>query len=295
MIKQTLVFSTPVSLSLKYNQLVITFRDNGDTVTRPIEDIGIVMIENQQVQFTVPLLNALAANNVSVICCDQKGMPCTMLMPLEANSTQQESYRFQVEATQPTKKRIWKDIIECKIRNQAAMLERTGRNGNLLKPYYNNVLSGDSDNREGAAARVYWQQLYGPLFVRDRNGEQPNPLLNYGYAVIRAAVARALLSSGLFPAFGLFHRNRYNAFPLADDVMEPYRPFVDFAVNQLYDSDPNIQLAKDVKQHLVGVLFTDVDMDGQMRPLQIALSLTSASLVRALKDNKQHIVYPCFS
>jgi len=272
--------------------MVIKFRDSDDVVTRPIEDIGVVVIENQMVQATVPLLNALAGNNTAVIFCDGKSMPNSMLMPLEANTTQQETYRYQIEASQPTKKRIWKEIIECKIRNQALLLDKIGENGNVLKPYYSNVLSGDSDNREGAAARVYWQQMYGQGFSRDRAGEPPNSLLNYGYAILRAATTRALLGSGLFPGFGLFHRNRYNAFPLADDVMEPYRPFVDLAVNDLYEFSPDMTLNKDAKQHLAKVLVADVVIGGQQRPLEVALSITTASLAKALKDKTEHIIYP---
>ena len=251
MIKQTLIFSNPVSLSLKYNQLEITFKDTGEIITRPIEDIGIVMIENPMVHITIPLLNALANNNVGVVFCDNKFMPNSMLMPLETNTIQQEIYRTQFEASQPTKKRIWKDIIENKIRNQSVLLDKLGLDGNLLKPYYMNVLSGDSDNREGAAAKVYWKQIFGEQFIRNRNGSPPNSLLNYGYTILRAAVSRALLGSGLFPAIGIFHRNRYNAFPLADDVMEPYRPFIDFAVKQIYDFSPNDELNKENKEFLL--------------------------------------------
>lgn len=292
MIKQTLFFTSPVSLSLKLNQLVIKFRDSDDVVTRPIEDIGVVVIENQMVKATVPLLNALANNNTAVIFCDSKCMPNTMLMPLESNTTQQESYRYQIEASQPTKKRIWKEIVECKIRNQSLTLDKIGKKGKILKPYYSNVLSGDSDNREGAAARIYWQQMYGQGFSRNRDGDPPNSLLNYGYAILRAAVARALLGSGLFPAFGLFHRNRYNAFPLADDVMEPYRPFVDLAVNNLYEFSPDLELNKESKQQLANVLVADVELGGQHRPLEVSLSITTASLVKALKDKTEHVVYP---
>lgn len=294
MIKQTLFFTTPVLLSLKYNQIEIRYKDVEEVITRPIEDVGVVIVESQLVQFTVPLLNALADNNVAVVFCNAQCMPNTMLMPLESNAVQQEVYRLQTEASLPTKKRIWKEIIEHKIRNQAASLDLLGRDGNLLKPYYMNVLSGDSDNREGQAAKIYWQQMYGRSFNRSRNGESPNSWLNYGYAILRAAVARALLGSGLFPAFGLFHRNRYNAFPLADDVMEPYRPFVDYAVYQLFEDLPEACLDKEVKQQLVRVLFTDVKMKGQIRPLQVALSMTTASLVRALKDKKESIIYPSF-
>lgn len=294
MIKQTLFFTTPVLLSLKYNQIEIRYKDVEEVITRPIEDVGVVIVESQLVQFTVPLLNALADNNVAVVFCNAQCMPNTMLMPLESNAVQQEVYRLQTEASLPTKKRIWKEIIEYKIRNQAALLDLLGRDGNLLKAYYMNVLSGDSDNREGQAAKIYWQQMYGRSFNRSRNGESPNSWLNYGYAILRAAVARALLGSGLFPAFGLFHRNRYNAFPLADDVMEPYRPFVDYAVYQLFEDSPEACLDKEVKQQLVRVLFTDVKMKGQIRPLQVALSMTTASLVRALKDKKESIIYPSF-
>ena len=246
------------------------------------------------VHFTIPLLNALEDNNVAVIFCNAQCMPNTMLMPLESNAIQQEVYRFQIETSLPTKKRIWKEIIEYKIRNQAALLDLLGRDGKVLKPYYMNVLSGDSGNREGLAAKIYWQQMYGQPFNRDRNGEAPNSLLNYGYAILRAAVARALLGSGLFPAFGLFHRNRYNAFPLADDVMEPYRPFVDYAVYRIFECSPEACLDKETKQSLVRVLFADVKMKGQIRPLQVALSMTTASLVRALKDKKESIIYPSF-
>ena len=294
MIKQTLFFTTPVSLSLKYNRIEIRCKDVEEVITRPIEDVGVVIVENQMVHFTVPLLNALADNNVAVIFCNAQCMPNTMLMPLESNSIQQEVYRFQIEASLPTKKRIWKEIIEYKIRNQATLLDMLGRDGKVLKPYYMNVLSGDSDNREGLAAKIYWQQMYGRPFSRDRNGEVPNSLLNYGYAILRAAVARALLGSGLFPAFGLFHRNRYNAFPLADDVMEPYRPFVDYAVYRIFERSPEACLDKKTKELLVRVLFADVKMKNQTRPLQLALSMTTASLVRALKDKKESIIYPSF-
>ena len=294
MIKQTLFFTTPVSLSLKYNQIEIRYKDVEEVITRPIEDVGVIIVENQMVHFTIPLLNALADNNVAVIFCNAQCMPNTMLMPLESNAIQQEVYRFQIEASLPTKKRIWKDIIEFKIRNQAALLDLLGCDGKVLKPYYMNVLSGDSGNREGLAAKIYWQQMYGRLFNRDRNGEAPNSLLNYGYAILRAAVARALLGSGLFPAFGLFHRNRYNAFPLADDVMEPYRPFVDYAVYRIFERSPEACLDKEAKQSLVRVLFADVKMKDQIRPLQVALSMTTASLVRALKDKKESIIYPSF-
>lgn len=292
MIKQTLMFTSPVSLSLKDQQIVITFKDNKDTVTRPIEDIGFVVIENPQVSISVPLLNELADNNVSVIFCDKKQMPRTMLMTLEGNTTQQESYKYQMEASAPMKKNVWKQLVECKIRNQALLLNTLGKDGDALKPYYMNVKSGDTDNREGAAAREYWSRIFYDGFKREREGAPPNNLLNYGYTILRAAVARALIGSGLYPAFGVFHRNRYNAFPLADDVMEPYRPFVDEIVYHLYYDGAVSELDSQSKGKLLRVLFSDVKMGKVTRPLENALSLTTASLLRMYKGETDKLSLP---
>ena len=292
MIKQTLMFTSPVYLSLKDQQMVITFKDNKDTVTRPIEDIGFVVIENPQVSISVPLLNELADNNVSVMFCDKKQMPRTMLMTLEGNTTQQESYKYQIEASVPTKKNVWKQLVESKIKNQALLLNSLGKNGDSLKPYYLNVKSGDTDNREGAAAREYWSQIFDEGFRREREGVPPNNLLNYGYTILRAAVARALVGSGLYPAFGVFHRNRYNAFPLADDVMEPYRPFVDEIVYHLYYDGAVTELNNDSKGKLLRVLFADVKMGKVTRPLENALSLTTASLLKVFKGDTDKLSLP---
>lgn len=292
MIKQTLLLTSPVALSLKYGQLVITSKEEDKSLTRPIEDIGYVVIDNPMISLTVPLLNELCKNNVAVIFCDNKQMPQSMLMPLEANSTLQESYRFQIEASAPLKKQMWKQLIEAKIKNQAALLDRLGKDGTELKPFYMNVKSGDSDNREGAAARVYWPRLFDDGFKREREGAPPNMFLNYGYSVLRAAVARAIVGSGLFPAFGLFHRNRYNAFPLADDLMEPYRPFVDEIVYNLSVLSEGIELNKQSKATILRVLFADVKIGNVTRPLEVALSITTASVVKMLKGDVQKLSLP---
>lgn len=209
MIKQTLFFSTPVCLSLKNCQIVISWKDCDDKITRPIEDIGCVVLENQMISITLPLLNELVKNNVAVILCDNKMMPTSMLQNLDANTTQAESLKFQLAVTDPMKKQVWKQIIESKIKNQATVLALAGKNKDILKPYYNNVKSGDSDNREGLAAKVYWNCLFGNSFKREREGCPPNALLNYGYSILRAAVARALLGSGLLPNLGIFHKSRH--------------------------------------------------------------------------------------
>ena len=292
MIKQTIIFTKPASLSLKNEQLVISSKDLEDVVTRPIEDIGFMVIANQMVSMTIPLLNALADNNVSVIFCDNKQMPKSMLMTLDGNKTLQESYRYQIEATEPTKKKLWKQIVESKIKSQANLMDSLGFEGNVLKPLYMNVKSGDSDNREGAAARIYWKTIFGNQFKRVREGNQPNAMLNYGYAILRSAVARALIGSGLYPAFGIFHRNRYNAFPLADDIMEPYRVYVDEIVYRIYMDGAVDELNIEVKKELMRVLFADVKIGKIYRPLEIALSMTSASLLRVYKGDEKKLLLP---
>lgn len=286
------MFRNPADLSLRNGQMVIYLREEDREVTRPIEDIGVVVVENQMVKASIPLLNALTENNVAVILCDGHSMPCSMLTTLEGNTTLQETYRYQIESTLPQKKRAWQQIVEGKIRNQSQLLSKLGKDGDMLKPYYSNVKSGDSDNKEGAAARLYWSQMFYPGFKRERYGDVPNALLNYGYTILRAATARALLGSGLYPAFGIFHRNRYNAFPLADDVMEPYRPFVDEIVARIYVEDQHSLLTTEVKQDLQRVLFADVVIGKQTRPLEVALSLTTASLARFFKGDSAELVMP---
>jgi CRISPR-associated protein Cas1 len=218
-------------------------------------------------------------------------MPNAMLLNLDSNTTQGESYRAQIEASEPLKKGLWKQVVEMKIRNQAALLNKLGKDGDKLKPYYSNVKSGDSDNREGIAAKIYWNELFGEDFIRSREGSSPNNLLNYGYTLLRAAVARALMGSGLFPAFGIFHRNRSNAFPLADDIMEPYRPFVDEIVFDLYANGER-ELNKQVKADLIHLLYTDTRFDKVVRPLEVGLTITTASLAKCFAGDAKKLSYP---
>ena len=292
MIKRTLSFSRPCSLSLKNCQMEIRMKDDSNFIrTIPIEDIGYVLLENQQISISMPLLNALADNNAAVIVCTDKMMPNAMLMNLDSNSIQGERYRDQLMASEPLKKNLWKQTVEAKIRNQAALLDKLDKDGSLLKPYWQNVKSGDSDNREGVAAKVYWDALFGDDFMRYRTGDSPNELLNYGYTILRAAVARSLMGSGLFPAFGIFHRNRYNAFPLADDVMEPYRPFVDEIVFNLYANGER-ELTKDVKAEILKLLYMDTVFDKVTRPLDLGLSVTTSSLAKCFCGEQKKILYP---
>ncbi len=292
MLKRALFFSTPYSLSLRNGQMIIRTKECADMQKSvPVEDIGVVVLEHQQTTVTLPLLNALSDNNVAVIFCGDNCMPNAMLMNLDSNKTQGESFRAQIEASEPLKKNIWKQIVEAKIRNQAALLRKLGKDGDKLKPYYMNVKSGDADNREGIAAKVYWMELFGPAFVRMREGQEPNNLLNYGYTLLRAAVARSLMGSGLLPALGIFHRNRYNAFPLADDLMEPYRPYVDELVYRLY-TERKMQLTREVKGELLHIFFVDTHFGKVLRPLEVGLTFTSASLAKCFAGDCKKVVYP---
>ena len=294
MIKQTIFISSPRRLSLKNGQMVIEWKDTDvGKVTRPIEDMGCVVLEHQMISVTMPLLNELVKNNVAVILCDAKAMPSAMLQPLEANTTQAETLRLQMDITEPVKKQAWKQIVESKISNQAAMLDRHGRDSSTLRQLAAEVKSGDADNREGAAAKAYWSTLLGADFRRDRYGDTPNNLLNYGYAILRAAVARALLGSGLLPAIGIFHHNKYNAFPLADDVMEPYRVYVDEVVYDLVKKG-STELNTDAKMSLLKILDCDVAVGKVTRPLQIALTSTTASLVKFYAHESKKLVLPHF-
>lgn len=292
MLKRTLFFSTPFCLSLRDNQMIINTREAPDIKRSiPIEDIGFVVFEHQQTNITLPLLNALSDNNVAVIICGNDFMPNSMLLNLDSNTIQGENYRSQIDASDSLKKGLWRQIIEFKIRNQSRLLNKLGKDGDRLKPYYNNVKSGDSDNREGVAAKVYWGELLWSDFVRYREGESPNNMLNYGYTILRAAVARSLMGSGLFPAFGIFHRNRYNAFPLADDIMEPYRPFVDEIVFDLYANGER-ELTIDVKSRLLRLLLTDTIFKDVTRPLDVGLTITTASLAKCFKGTLKKMSYP---
>lgn len=292
MIKRTLVFTLPVSLKYRKLQLVAKFNDDSlEEFSCPVEDLGCVIIDNPMITVTVPLINALADNNVSLIFCDGKSMPNSILMGFENNTLQGEILRYQLDLKLVSKKKLWKDIIENKIRNQSLLLEKLGKDNSLYKPLYMNVKSGDIDNREGLAAKLYWGDLFGNEFKRDRKKEDANCLLNYGYTVLRAAVSRAILGSGLFPSFGVFHKNRSNAFPLSDDLMEPYRPFIDEIVYALYNQGMTT-ISKDTKRELVNVLNSDCFFKNMTRPLSIALTVTTASYVKFLKGEVNKLNYP---
>ncbi len=293
MLKRTLFFAKPCRLSLKYGQIEVTVRETGDVKTIPVEDVGFVVLENQQISISMPLMAALVENNVAVIFCNKSYYPVAMLLNLNGHHLQQEHFSRQISAGIPLKKNLWKQTVEAKIGNQAQLLKRLGKDDKKLRWLARSVKSDDSDNREGTAARIYWLALLGNGFIRERYGEPPNNMLNYGYAVLRAAVARALAGSGLLATLGIHHHNRYNAFCLADDIMEPYRPFVDGLVYDLAQQGEEAHdLDTALKLKLVGVLTTDVLVAKQRRPLMVALSSTTSSLARCYNGETKKIIYP---
>ncbi|MGM9817751.1 MAG: type II CRISPR-associated endonuclease Cas1 [Paludibacteraceae bacterium] len=307
MIKRTLCFSNPAYLSLKNAQLVIKLpevekADVGELIkaeavrTIPIEDIGVVVLDNRQITITQGLAEALLENNCAIITCDSAHLPVGLMLPLCGNTTQSERFRAQIDASLPLKKQLWQQTVQCKIRNQAAVLQNT-RNAivkNMLV-WAGDVKSGDSDNLEGRAAAYYWRNLFPDIlgFTRDREGVPPNNLLNYGYAILRAVVARALVGSGLLPTLGIHHHNRYNAYCLADDIMEPYRPYVDALVCRLVaDGHVTEELSVELKRELLQIPTLDVVINGKRSPLMIAVSTTTASLQKCYAGEIRKIVYP---
>ena len=296
MIKQTLYFGNPAYLSLKDRQLVIRLPDKDQSITRPIEDIGVVIIDNKQITLTSGLIEALLANNCALITCDSSHLPVGLMLPLCGNTTQSERFRHQLSASLPLKKQLWQQTISQKIANQAQVLKECFgvEVGNMLS-WSKNVKSGDSDNLEARAAAYYWRNMFDDedVFIRDREGEPPNNLLNYGYAILRAIVARGLVSSGLLPTLGIHHHNRYNAYCLADDIMEPYRPYVDeLVVNIRKEFDNTDFLDKEIKKRLLSIPTIEVKINNHRRPLMVAVTESTASLYKCFSGELRKIAYP---
>ena len=308
MIKRTLYFGNPAYLNVRLAQLEIRLPEvekndslpelfKASAVKRiPIEDIGVVVLDNKQITITQGALGALLDNNVAVVTCDEHRMPSGLLLPLEGNTTQSERFGDQIEASLPLKKQLWQQTIQAKILNQSSVLYRQ-RNldcGNM-EAWAKQVKSGDTDNLEGRAAAFYWQNLFGEIkgFRRDREGVPPNNLLNYGYAILRAVVARSLVGSGLLPTLGIHHHNRYNAFCLADDIMEPYRPYVDKLVAEIVDSGADIShLTTELKGKLLAIPVLDVVINGRRSPLMVGVGMTTASLYKCYSGEIRKIAYP---
>lgn len=291
MIKRCVEISNgPAYLSVQNRQLLIR-REGADTVQIPIEDIGVFIVDNPAVTYTHAVLSSLLENNVAVVLCGGHHHPAGLLMPLEGNSTQRETVAIQATASDRIKMKIWKDLIVAKITNQALTIKTVGREAGGLLALAKSVKPGDPDNIEAQAARRYWSLIFGKEFNRDRNGDPPNNLLNYGYTVVRASVARALCGAGLHPSLSVHHKNKYNAFALADDVMEPLRPLVDRRVHNLWSQGIDT-LDKSAKVELLGVLSESVRIKGMRSPVMIALHRTAASLCKVLTGEAEKLEIP---
>jgi CRISP-associated protein Cas1 len=297
MIKKTLYFGNPSYLKLKDKQLHIESNIEGETIikTIPVEDIGLIIIDHPQITITSGLIQALQENNTGIISCDYRHMPQSILLPIEGNSIQQERYDNQLAATEPLKKKLWAQTIVQKIRNQADALYQLGLPSEYLLPIQKNVKSGDSDNCEATAAVYYWQTLFKhiPGFVRHREGPPPNSFLNYGYAILRGTMARSIVAAGLLPTLGIFHKNRYNAFCLADDLMEPYRPYIDKIVYDMVQTFGLVsEIAKEHKALLLKIPAIDVMIENEKSPLMLATQRTAVSLVKCFEGTQRKLIYP---
>lgn len=317
MIKRTLYFGNPAYLSLSQKQLSVRLPEiqkntnipdsfKKEAVANiPIEDIGIVLLDHQQITITQGLLSALLENNTVVVACDSTHHPTGLFFPLSGNSVQNERYRAQLTASEPLKKQLWAQTIAQKIKNQQCHFQDLDLNNNLLKQLAQNVKSGDANNNEATAAAYYWQNIFKAKkfsiinsginlpFFRRRDGDPPNALFNYGYAILRAVMARSVVSAGLLPTLGIHHSNRYNAFCLADDLMEPYRPYVDRVVcNLICSHGVSETLTKEQKTILLSIPAIDVVIDKENSPLMIATQRTAVSLVKCFEGTQKKLAYP---
>ena len=312
MIKRTLYFGNPSYLSLSNAQLVLRLPEveKNDTLPEhfkkeasasiPVEDIGIVVLDHKQITITHGLIEALLENNTALITCDSTHHPTGLMLPLCGNTIQNERFRSQLEASEPLKKQLWAQTISQKIKNQAALFAGKNIDNGYLIPLYRNVKSGDADNSEAVAAAYYWGNIFRFLptvnsFKRFREGLPPNNYLNYGYALLRATMARSIVGAGLLPTLGIFHHNRYNAYCLADDLMEPYRPFVDKIVYSIIETtDIQEDISKEIKMLLLKIPAMDVLIDGEKSPLMNATQRTAVSLVKCFNGGQRKLMYPEF-
>lgn len=309
MIKKTLYFGNPAYLSMRNKQMVVKLPEveNSNAAeiikkesvrTIPIEDIGVVVLDNKQITITQGLMAALLDNNTALVTCDSRRMPAGMLLPLEGNTLHNERFRNQIEASLPLRKQLWQQTVKAKIENQAFCLQKnTPKSHAPLHVMARDVKSGDPDNYEAQAAVYYWKNIFTdkPDFIRAQEGPTPNNLLNYGYAILRAIIARALVGSGLLPVYGIHHHNRYNAFCLADDIMEPYRPFVDnLVIDVMERMEITEDLTTEIKREMLAIPVIDVMINSKRSPLMVAAAQTTASLAKCFSGELRKIAYPEF-
>ena len=292
MIKRVLCFENPARLSLKLAQLVVELQDVTRTV--PVEDIGVVILDNKQITITHALIAALLANNVAIVTSNDQHLPVGMMLPLDGHNLQSERFRAQIDASEPLKKQMWQQTVVSKILGQASILVSKNIECRNMLAWAKSVRSGDSDNLEARAAAYYWRNVFGNWeFTRDQDGAPPNNLLNYGYSIVRAMMARALVGAGLLPTLGIHHHSRYDAYCLADDIMEPYRPFVDKIVLELWAKEiVTHDISSEQKRKLLGITTMDVQILGHRSPMMIAMQTTAHSVQKCFSGEARKIIYP---
>jgi CRISPR-associated protein Cas1 len=289
MLKKSILIENKSSITTKNQQLVIKSEIRESTVS--IEDIGFLVLDNPEIYISLPAFNLLIENNTSVIICGNNHLPNGMFLNLNSHNIQQQIFKNQIDASVPMKKQLWQQTIVEKINNQGILLNKITGQKNNFDFLASKVLSGDTSNMEGVAAQQYWKNYLDHDFKRERFGNYPNNFLNYGYAILRAATARALSGSGLLNTLGIHHKNKYNAFALADDVMEPYRPIVDEAVFEIMKKYSEQELNTAIKAELLQILTRTVYFKDEKSPLMIALQKTASSLQQCYTGERKKIKY----
>ena len=294
MLYRSIYIGNPAYLKLKDKQLKVTDPETKEEKgSIPIEDIGLLMLDHYQITLSHQLIQELMKNNVILISCDERHLPLAGMLPFSGNTLFSERVKIQMEVSEPLKKQLWKQTIECKILNQLKVLEQLGKYTSHMYEYLKQVKSGDTTNMEGIAAQHYWKHLIDSDFLRDRFGDGPNPFFNFGYGVLLSIIARALVDTGLLLVLGIFHRNKYNPYCLASDIMEPYRPIVDLLVMKWLQLHPEKQsLDKESKTFLLQIATQDVNIEKLVRPLMVGVKMTASSLLKCYTGEKRQISYP---
>jgi CRISP-associated protein Cas1 len=299
-IKRTIYFGNPCYLKKKDMQMTIEYpeKELKPSASVPVEDIGLIMLDHPQITISHALIMALSEQNAAIISCDEKHLPYGLMLPMFSHHAFTEKIYQQLSTSLPLKKNLWQQTIIAKISNQAALLRQIGVNDAKMQYLAKLVKSGDPQNVEGRAAAYYWNNLFGENggFLRDRNEDGRNAMLNYGYAILLAIVARGLVSSGLLPAVGIHHRNKYNPWCLASDIMEPYRPYVDSVVLQVSSEYPDADiLTPEIKRALLQIPVVDIEIEGKRSPLMVGMQRTTASLSACFEGTARKILYPDFN
>ena len=295
MLKRTILVENKSSITTKNLQLLLKSETRESTI--PIEDIGFLVLDHPEIYLSIPAMNLIVENNTAIIICGSNHLPNGMLLNLNSHHIQQEIFKNQIEASIPLKKQLWQQTIVEKISNQGQLLEKITATKNSFPFLASKVLSGDTTNMEGVASQQYWKFFPQPNLEKDgikreRYGDYPNNFLNYGYAILRAATARSLSGSGLLNTLGIHHKSKYNAFALADDIMEPFRPIVDEKVFEIMQRYQEQELNTSIKAELLQILTRTVYFKEEKSPLMVGLQKTASSLQQCFTGNRKKIKYP---